>query len=351
MEEMLYMKSTKTILFAVLILLLCIVSAIISCTENKTYKDISGLKAGILYYNNYGNWKGGPNETAKDGIRKAVDKFDINITEMECGIDDRIEKLESLAETNDIVIGIGLAIGRAMDSIDSITEKYPDTLFVTTGRVIEGDNIVSITFNEDELGFIAGAIASRLSQSGKVGYIAPMPSETYKNYGNGFSQGAKHINKDVFIMKHYAEPGYDDIDKKRTIERAVDIGIDTVYLTAVSWLPIFVEELKDTDINIITSNGIFNDEGSGIIKTGTLRGFDAGVYEIFEQKALGKLKGNTEIKIGLRENENFLIPKTGTQNKFYSDDKLIKEVKDLRIKLINKSIELQKVDENPFGRF
>ncbi|MGG8317305.1 BMP family lipoprotein, partial [Streptomyces lividans] len=107
------------------------------------------------------------NDAAYAGLERAKKEFgyttaDIEPTDGETDAD-KEQRLTSLAKQGyDPVIGVGFAYGPAMKAVAA---KYPDTTFGIVDSVVEGKNVASLVFAENEASYLAGVVAAKATKS------------------------------------------------------------------------------------------------------------------------------------------------------------------------------------------
>ena len=106
----------------------------------------------------------------------------------------------------DVVVSVGFALGEATAAAAA---ENPETFFIGVDQ-FQGEpqpNLAGLIFNEDQSGFLAGALAANLTQSGTIAsvlgtdLVPPVVA-----FGEGFIAGAKHIKPDVNVITTY-HPG------------------------------------------------------------------------------------------------------------------------------------------------
>ena len=80
-------------------------------------------------------------------------------------------------------------------------EEYPDIAFAllngaeeTPGEAVNG-NVSSLLPNAQQIGWIAGALAGLMTESGKLGFIGGMELDTTKGKIAGFEEAAKYVGE------------------------------------------------------------------------------------------------------------------------------------------------------------
>ncbi|MBN2043371.1 MAG: BMP family ABC transporter substrate-binding protein [Anaerolineales bacterium] len=139
-----------------------------------------------------------------------------------------------LDEGYDIIITVGFAMGEATDIAAG---ENPDTWFIGVDQWPSGDNVnfTGLVFNEDHSGFLAGALAAMMSESGVLAGVYGTdlipPVVAFKE---GYEAGAAYINPDIQVISTY-HPGGMDVaftDPEwgaTTAAQAIDNGADVVF--------------------------------------------------------------------------------------------------------------------------
>lgn len=133
-----------------------------------------------------------------------------------------------------VIVSVGFALGEATAVAAA---ENPDTFFIGVDQfqVEAVPNVAGLVFNEDRSGFLAGALASYLTQSGTVAavlgtdLVPPVVA-----FGEGFVAGAKYINPDVTVSTTYhpGELSQAFIDPEwgaATAKQAIDQGADVIF--------------------------------------------------------------------------------------------------------------------------
>ena len=135
---------------------------------------------------------------------------------------------------SDVVVSVGFALGEATAAAAA---ENPETFFIGVDQ-FQGEpqpNLAGLIFNEDQSGFLAGALAANLTQSGTIAsvlgtdLVPPVVA-----FGEGFIAGAKHIKPDVNVITTY-HPGeisqaFTDPEwGAATTKQAIDKGADVIF--------------------------------------------------------------------------------------------------------------------------
>ncbi|MEM7128182.1 MAG: BMP family ABC transporter substrate-binding protein [Chloroflexota bacterium] len=133
-----------------------------------------------------------------------------------------------------VVVSVGFALGEATAVAAA---DNPDIFFIGVDQ-FQGEampNLAGLIFNEDRSGFLAGALAAHLSESGNIAsvlgtdLVPPVVA-----FGEGFIAGAEYINPDINVSTTY-HPGGMDVaftDPEwgaATAKQAIDQGADVIF--------------------------------------------------------------------------------------------------------------------------
>ena len=134
----------------------------------------------------------------------------------------------------DLIVTVGSNLSVATVAVAA---KYPGISFIGIDQELEDvyENIVTISFAEDEAGFLAGMLAAMVSESGKVGAVCETSgiNEVWQ-YCEGFRAGAAYELEDIEVTVIYRENG--DRDKtfndpewgRQKMLSLIDNGVDSM---------------------------------------------------------------------------------------------------------------------------
>jgi basic membrane protein A and related proteins len=199
-----------------------------------------GTKGPALAYDIGGKGDQSFNDAAYAGLQKAEKEFgyktaDIEPTEGETDAD-KEQRLASLAKQGyNPVIGVGFVYGPAMEAV---AKKYPDTTFGIVDSVVEGNNVASLVFAEEQSSYLAGVAAAKATKTNTVGFVGGVDVPLIHKFEAGFKQGVTDTKKGVTVKSQYltetaAEGGFSSPDKgESAAEGQIDAGADVVYAAA-----------------------------------------------------------------------------------------------------------------------
>jgi basic membrane protein A len=178
------------------------------------------------------------NDAAATGLARASKELGIATRALtpDRGGENRHELLRLLAEEEfGLVIAVGFVFA---DAVKSVARDFPHTAFAIVDAVVEGDNIVSLTFSEEQGSYLVGAAAALTSQAGKVGFIGGVESGPVRKFEAGYLFGARSVKPDIGItVKYISQPpdfsGFSDPSRAKEIALGMyAAGADVVYHVA-----------------------------------------------------------------------------------------------------------------------
>ncbi|MFF7164922.1 BMP family protein [Streptomyces sp. NPDC008086] len=181
------------------------------------------------------------NDAAYAGLQKAQKEFgyktaDIEPTEGETDAD-KEQRLASLAKQGyNPVIGVGFAYGPAMEAV---AKKYPKTTFGIVDSVVEGENVASLVFAEEQASYLAGVAAAKATKTNTVGFVGGVDIPLIHKFEAGYKQGVQDTSGGkVKVISQYLtqtaeEGGFSSPDKgKAAAEGQIEKNADVIYQAA-----------------------------------------------------------------------------------------------------------------------
>ncbi len=176
------------------------------------------------------------NQSAWEGVQQAGEELAAKVKYIETkDAKDYGANIGLFAENGyDVIVTVGFALGEATGLAAA---QYPDIKFIGVDQ-FQGapvPNLAGLIFSEDKSGFLAGALAAMLSQSGTIagvfGTDLVPPVVAFKE---GYEAGARYINPNINIISTYHPGGLDVAftDPEwgaSTAKQALDQGADVVF--------------------------------------------------------------------------------------------------------------------------
>ena len=117
-------------------------------------------------------------------------------------------------------------------------DLYPDSVFIGINQTDDESrpNFIPVTFPEDQMGFLAGALATQLTRLQVIGAVCETSGiDAMWRYCEGFRAGAKYIDASVKVLVAYRDDGSSSnlfIDTEwgtETAQKLIDSGVDVIF--------------------------------------------------------------------------------------------------------------------------
>ncbi|HNW87476.1 MAG TPA: BMP family ABC transporter substrate-binding protein [Candidatus Limiplasma sp.] len=176
----------------------------------------------------------GFNDSADEGLKNLEADYGVAGSVVECKSDASKYQtaLVDAAEANDIVVAVGWQF---WDALTAVVPEMPDTLFIFVDNGLDGlgDNLLSITYAENQGSFLAGYIAMKTSATQTVGFVGGEDSDTINNFFVGYKQGALYANADGKVLDAVYAGDYESPDKGKELATTLySNGADVVFAVA-----------------------------------------------------------------------------------------------------------------------
>lgn len=272
--------------------------------------------------------------------------------------------LKNVAKVSDVVSIAGYDF---KEDLPNVAKEYPKVKFIYIDDVVEGDNVMSVTFKEQEAGYLAGYASALQSKTGKIGFIGGLKIPAVARFGIGFVQGAKKANPDIEISYQYSG-SFGDINKGKTLAATMfDIGIDVIFTAAGNTGNGAIKEAQERATKDLANgdeikhfvvgvdkdqytDGIFKakdksgkDVEKSVILTSAMKRVDVAVTEILNKIKDNAFKGNTTLTFGIKEKGLALPEKNPNLSKEISEKMMtiIKEIEEGKIVVVDDESKLK----------
>ena len=189
------------------------------------------------------------NDSAWEGMQKAIDDLGATCTEAKAAAGEndtqREERLRTLADSGfDPVIAIGFIYSPAAAKVAA---EFPDTHFA----VIDGysqflvgekplENLVDLTFAEEQGSYLVGVAAALKSKAKHVGFVGGTHGDLIKKFEAGYTAGVHSVDPNIKVEVKYltedpndGKTGFENPSGgKLAAEGQLDKGADVIYHAA-----------------------------------------------------------------------------------------------------------------------
>lgn len=175
-------------------------------------------------------------DSAYEGIQTLARDYGTDVNCIECGEDSSLyeQALYEAAENYDMIAAVGWQFWDALADENGVLSVYPEKRFLFIDNALDEipDNLVCITYSQNEGSFLAGYVAASLSESGVIGVVGGEDSDTINDFIVGYEAGAQFKNPEIRVLRQYANT-YEDPAKGKECARALyDMGADVVFAVA-----------------------------------------------------------------------------------------------------------------------
>ena len=170
------------------------------------------------------------NQYAYDGLKKAEKDLGIGTKYIETQAQtDYGKNIQALVDQNcEVIVAVGFMMG---DAIKEASAKFPETKFAIVDFAYDPTiaNVRGLVFAEDQAGYMAGALAASMSQSGTIAAVGGVEIPPVQKFLKGYEAGAKSINADIAVKTVYIDSF---TDRSRGAEAAKSFmaeGADVIF--------------------------------------------------------------------------------------------------------------------------
>ncbi len=184
----------------------------------------------------------GFNQAAWEGVKLAKEKGLVQIAQMieTKDIGDYDRNISAFADKGyDAIVTVGWSI---IEPTRDAALRYPGIQFIGVDQIIDPslswpENHVGLNFPEDQAGFLVGALAARMSQSGYIAAVCGMEIPPVIRFGEGYRAGAAFADQEtgrktiVDVIYHPSDDAaFTDPEWGAEIAKAfIDKGADVIF--------------------------------------------------------------------------------------------------------------------------
>lgn len=140
------------------------------------------------------------------------------------------------AAESDVDLIITMAANGMVDEVYDIASDYPDKHFVVLDApqdmVVEQDNFVGLMFKQNEVSYLAGYLATKMTETNHVGVIIGVEYPVLSDFVTGFLSGAKIANENVQATTSVIGDFYDAAKGKEIATVQYNRGADILFNVA-----------------------------------------------------------------------------------------------------------------------
>ena len=192
------------------------------------------------------------NQGAWEGALKASEELGVEVSYLESDSDaDYIQNIETaIDQDSDLIVGVGFQVGSA---ILEAAKVYPEQSFAAIDSTYEEelDNLRSITFNEEQAGYLTGLIAGKMTKTNVIGWIGGLDIPSCSNFYIGYEKGAKEANSNIKVLKQFTNSFTDAAKGRVAAEQMVSEDADIIFMAAGGGNAGALEVVREKNIKAI----------------------------------------------------------------------------------------------------
>jgi basic membrane protein A len=200
-------------------------------------------------------------------------------------------------------------------------KKYPQITFIGVDHAQDTvlPNLVGLIFNEDQAGYLAGALAASMSKTGKVGAV--LGTDVIPQlwaFGEGFRKGAQDqkpgievtlvYHNQVPIEKSFIDPEWGSLQANAMLDNKIDVIFAAAGATGNGTLLAIADRKASgaMGIGVDTDQYTTLSDAQPILLSSSVKQVDQGILTILKQIKDGTVKGgNFRGSIGLAPFHDF----------------------------------------------
>ena len=294
-----------------------------------TEKNDDAVNVCVVYSGNLGDKS--YNDSCNIGSTKAKEDFGINLKSLEGSTADewKANLLSACEEGYDLII---CASSNCEEYLKEYAPMYPDVKFAIIDTVVEGDNVISVSFAQNQGSFLAGAAAAMFTEYTQVegindeaviGWVGGMDIPVLWDFYTGYEQGAKYINPDIKVLQSFAGNWQYPLKGKELTLAQYAQGADIVMNVAAGTGPGILEAAPEAGKYAIGVDLNQDNDQPGAVLTSMLKRVDTACYLTIQSVVEGTFEGGTTQYLSLKDGgvslTDFSVMKEHLGDKFPQD--------------------------------
>jgi basic membrane protein A and related proteins len=241
------------------------------------------------------------NDSANAGLMAAKDRLHADVAVLQSkSASDYQPNLTVLANKEyDLIFAIGFLMAK---DVTEVATRFPQRHFGIIDAVVDKPNVASVTFNEEDGSFLAGAAAAMASKTHQVAFLGGIDIPLLRKFEAGFTAGAREIDPNIKVAVKYVG-SFDDAAAGKELSGVLfDQGSDVVFVAAGKAGIGAIDQVKSRANDYII--GVDADQDAlapGKVLTSMIKRVDVGVFTLAQQTVAQKFPSG-HLVLGLKEN-------------------------------------------------
>ncbi|MEN1970323.1 BMP family ABC transporter substrate-binding protein [Lentibacillus sp. N15] len=222
------------------------------------------------------------------GLLAIRDKYDVDVYYQEdiTTEEDVKRAVEELVNKGvNLIFGHSSTYGKVFVDISS---EYPEVQFVYFNGGYYAENVASLNFSAQAMGYFGGMIASKMTATNQVGIVA---AYEWQPEVEGFYEGAKYQNPDAEVHVDFVNDWNDDKSALMSYKEMRQNDVDVVYPAGDSFSEDMIELASQDGIYAFGYVSDRSDIDERTVLTSTVQHADRLYERIAEKFNKGKLTG------------------------------------------------------------
>lgn len=304
--------------FRILIALILVAILAVGCTSETDGNNGNGgdkdgpLKVTLIVRTNLGDLSF--NDSAWGGVQRAGEELGLEVNVVEIGGDQTkyeptiIDVSESDA---DIII---VNSGALTEAAELHVNNYPDKkyIFFDMPPTFENvyDNVIAVSFRQNESSYLAGALAGLMSATNNIGFIGGTENIIINDFMVGYINGALDTNPDIKVQTALIGNFTDTTRAKELAIVQINNGADFIHSVAGGAGLGVIDAVFESSENVF-SLGVDSDqamaikptspEKAEIIITSALKDVGSGLYTVLKRIIEGTANWGSLESMGVAE--------------------------------------------------
>ena len=316
-----------------------------ACSSNKAESAKEGKKRiCVVYSGNLGDKS--YNDSCSEGAKKAKEDFGVEIKNLEGATAEewKANLISACEDGYDLII---CASSNFEEYLKEAAPQYPDVKFAIIDTAVPGDNVVSVSFAQNQGSFLAGAAAAMFTTKTDiegvnadkiVGWVGGMDIPVLQDFYTGYEQGAKYI--DIKVLQSFAGAWNDPLKGKELTFAQYEQGADIVMNVAAGTGPGILEAAAEAGKYAIGVDLNQDKDQPGHVLTSMLKRVDQACYLTIESVVKDEFKGNSVSYLTVADKgvslTDFSAMKEALGDKFPED--IVEKVSELEKKIVSGEI-------------
>lgn len=242
--------------FLCVFLSLVMVLTLVACGDtNAGTQEPSGEEKTKVIYIGGTLGDAGIADATYEGFQRIVNELPVDGTYVELPVDPSAYKATLLDACDKAPAMIFTSAGSGMiDEVIAAAADYPEIKFMvldtalTQDGIADLDNFLGVLCAQNEVSFLTGYLAMKMSTTGKVGIVVGVEYPTLSDFITGYISGAVHANPEAQVAVSASGDFVDQAAAKETALAQIRQGCDVVYAVGAGSSFGTLEACKDSGV-------------------------------------------------------------------------------------------------------